>query len=61
GVGIWKVLESHRRESPNPLFDQIMRDYSYQVIDYPPGYVACVAALGSDWRLVRRGNCTSDC
>jgi 4'-phosphopantetheinyl transferase len=61
GVGIWKVLESHRRDTPNPLFAEIMRDYSYQVIDYPPGYVACVAALGADWRLVRRGNCTSDC
>jgi 4'-phosphopantetheinyl transferase len=51
GVGIWKVLESHRRDKPNPLFDEILRDYAHQVIDYPAGYVACVSAFGSDWKL----------
>ena len=59
GVGIWKVLESDRRAAPNPLFDQILRDYRYQVIDYPTGYVACIAALGSEWILSIRGDVTA--
>ena len=53
GVGIWKVLE-HNGAS-NPLFAQIMSEYSHQIIDYENEYVACVAALGSDWTLVRHG------
>jgi 4'-phosphopantetheinyl transferase len=53
GVGIWKVLE--HRGAVNPLFAQIMRDYTHQIIEYEREYVACIAALGSDWRLVRRG------
>lgn len=56
GVGIWKVLESSRRDYPNPLFAQIMRDYSYRVIDYRSDYVACIAALGADWQVVQRGS-----
>ena len=58
GVGIWKVLENGRRDgvTPNPLFAEILRDYSHRVIDYTPEYVACVAALGNDWKLVERGS-----
>jgi 4'-phosphopantetheinyl transferase len=54
GVGIWKVLENRGRE--NPLFAQIMRDYTHQIIDYTEDYVACVAALGSDWQIVQCGS-----
>lgn len=53
GVGIWKVLE--HRGAVNPLFAQIVRDYTHQIIDYEGEYVACIAALGSDWSLNQRG------
>lgn len=57
GVGVWKVLENGRAEpGANPLFAEITRDYRSDIIDYANGeYVACVAALGKDWRLVRKG------
>jgi 4'-phosphopantetheinyl transferase len=60
GVGVWKVLENGQRpgepRAPNNLFAQITRDYSCESIDYSNDYVAAVAALGDDWRLVRRGS-----
>jgi 4'-phosphopantetheinyl transferase len=60
GVGVWKVLENGQRkgEAPiaNPLFARITSDYVCNVIDYSDEYVAAVAALGDDWRLVRRGS-----
>ena len=57
GVGVWKVLENGGRvDGANPLFAEITRDYHCQIIDYANGeYVAAVAALGDDWRLVRKG------
>ncbi|HUQ19982.1 MAG TPA: 4'-phosphopantetheinyl transferase superfamily protein, partial [Gemmatimonadaceae bacterium] len=56
GVGIWKVLESSRRDTANQLFAEIMRDYMYRVIDYGSEYIACVAALGADWQIVQLGS-----
>jgi 4'-phosphopantetheinyl transferase len=53
GVGIWKVLEHNGAR--NKLFGDILREYSHHVIDYETEYVAAIAALGSDWKLVRRG------
>jgi len=57
GVGVWKVLENGGRvPGPNPLFAEITRDYLCRIIDYADGeYVAAVAALGDDWRLVKKG------
>jgi 4'-phosphopantetheinyl transferase len=59
GVGVWKVLESGNKggETPvrNQLFARITTGYACKLIDYSEQYVAAVAALGSDWRLVRRG------
>jgi 4'-phosphopantetheinyl transferase len=58
GVGVWKVLENGQKPGdprvPNPLFAQITRDYRCEIIDYSDEYVAAVAALGDDWRLVKR-------
>src|SRR5512141_201811 len=51
GVGIWKVLESSRSATPNPLYAQITADYGCKVMDYSSEYVAAVASLGSDWKL----------
>ena len=59
GVGVWKVLESGPKGSEtrarNKLFARITSDYACSVIDYTDNYVAAVAALRADWRLVRRG------
>lgn len=60
GVGVWKVLESGKKdgEAPpprNPLFARITEDYGCKVIDYSEKYVAAVAALRTDWTLVQRG------
>jgi 4'-phosphopantetheinyl transferase len=55
GVGIWKILESSRSSTPNQLYSEITLDYKCRVIDYNAEYVAAVAALGSDWELVRQG------
>ena len=60
GVGVWKVLENGQRKGEariaNPLFARITSDYACKVIDYSYEYVAAVAALGDDWRLVRCGS-----
>jgi 4'-phosphopantetheinyl transferase len=59
GVGVWKVLENGQRAgepwAPNPLFARITAEYRCHVIDYSDDYVAAVAALGDDWRLLKRG------
>lgn len=56
GVGVWKVLENRGRVGgANPLFAEITREYRCQIISYNDEYVAAVAALGDDWRLVRKG------
>lgn len=57
GVGVWKVLENGGRVAgANPLFAEITRDYLCRIISYADDeYVAAVAALGDDWRLVRKG------
>jgi 4'-phosphopantetheinyl transferase len=59
GVGVWKVLENGQRPSepraPNPLFAKITSNYRCNVLDYSDDYVAAVAALGDDWRLVQCG------
>jgi 4'-phosphopantetheinyl transferase len=58
GVGVWKVLENGGRvDGANPLFAEITRDYLCRIIDYADGqYIAALAALGDDWRLVRKGS-----
>lgn len=60
GVGVWRVLENGQRKGEpciaNPLFARITSDYACRVIDYSDEYVAAVAALGDDWRLVRCGS-----
>ena len=59
GVGVWKVLESGQKagetQARNELVAEITRDFVCKVIDYSDSYVAAVAALGSDWKLVLRG------
>jgi 4'-phosphopantetheinyl transferase len=63
GVGVWKVLENGQRKDipkvANPLFARIISDYTCRIIDYSGDYVAAVAALGNDWKLVRRGSVRS--
>ena len=63
GVGVWKVLENGQKPGdprvPNPLFEKITRDYRCNVISYSNEYVAAVAALGDDWKLVQHGTVTA--
>lgn len=63
GVGVWKVLENGQKPGEphvaNKLFGEITRNYRCEIIHYSDDYVAAVAALGDDWKLVRRGTVTT--
>lgn len=61
GTSVWRVLERHYHHTPadvapqmNPS-DQMTSGYSVRLLPDLDGYAGAVAALGSDWRVVRRG------
>ena len=60
GKSVWRVLERHyhasgdvsRQMSPG---QEMTSGYAVKTLENLDGYVGAVAALGSDWRVVRRG------
>jgi 4'-phosphopantetheinyl transferase len=61
GTSVWRVLERHYHHPPGgvarqmSLGEAMTSGYSVKLLAGLDGYVGAVAALGSDWRVVRRG------
>ena len=51
GMSIWRALEASN-DTSSPTHDN---HYSVRLVDHSNKYVAAVAALGGDWRVVPRG------
>jgi len=61
GTSVWRVLERHYHHPPGDvarqmsLGEEMTSGYTVKLLTGLDGYVGAVAALGSDWRVVRRG------
>jgi 4'-phosphopantetheinyl transferase len=61
GTSVWRVLERHFHHASEDVVpqmnpsDQMTSGYSVKLLPGLDGYAGAVAALGSDWRVVRRG------
>lgn len=53
GVSIWQALE--RRHQVHAVPEQADTVYTVRLLDISAGYVAAIAAPGSDWAVVRQG------